>query len=237
MPHKAETGKQASEKRMRKNEVELIEYSPSLERANCLTHAAGAVFALICLVPSLVKTVPSGSFRVIACAAVYCAAFLAVYTISAVYHGLPKGRAKIKARRFDHIAIPLLLAGTATPCSMISLFRVSRAHAYAVFAIAWSIALLGVISKLFFFGNNKLKAVSMAAYFTGGAAMMLIAVPLLGEINREAFLILTAGCLLYCAGALCCLIGTKKPVFHPVFHVFVLLGSAVQFYVLYTRVF
>ena len=213
--------------------VTLVEYTKAQERANCLTHAAGAVCAAACFAAALLKTIPTGSARRIAAAAVYCTAFFAVYTISAVYHGLPHGDAKRTARRLDHMAIPLLLAGTATPCALISLHRVSPATGTAVFLIAWSCAAFGVVSKLFLFENKLFKTLCMVVYFTGGAVMMLLAVPLLGRIDRTAFLLLTAGCLLYAGGAALCRVGMKRPWFHTAFHVLVLAGSLVQFYVVY----
>ncbi|MBR4727807.1 MAG: hemolysin III family protein [Clostridia bacterium] len=213
--------------------VTLVEYSAAQERANCLTHAAGAVCAAVCFAAALMKTVPTGSARRIVAAAVYCAAFLTVYVCSAVYHGLRPGPAKRTARRLDHMAIPLLLAGTATPCALISLHRVSPATGTAVFVIAWVCAAFGVISKLFLFESKLFKTLCMVVYFTGGAVMMLLAVPLLGQIDRTAFLLLTAGCLLYAAGAVFCRIGMRRPWFHTAFHVLVLLGSLVQFGVIY----
>ena len=213
--------------------VALVDYSAAQERANCLTHAAGAVCAAVCFAAALLKTVPTGSARRIAAAAVYCAAFLAVYTISAVYHGLPHGDAKRTARRLDHMAIPLLLAGTATPCALISLHRVRPATGAAVFVIAWVCAAFGLISKQFLFENKLFKTLCMIVYFTGGTVMMLLAVPLLGQIDRTAFLLLTVGCLLYAGGAALCRVGIRRPWFHTAFHVLVLAGSLVQYYVIY----
>lgn len=217
--------------------VTLVEYSGAQERANCLTHAAGAVCAAACFAAAMLKTAPSGSVRKIAAAVVYCTAFLTVYTISAVYHGLPPGDAKRTARRLDHMAIPLLLAGTATPCALISLHRVHPATGVAVFVIAWLCAAFGVGSKLFLFESKRFKTLCMIVYFAGGTVMMLLAVPLLGQIDRTAFLLLTAGCLLYAGGAALCRIGMRRPWFHTAFHVLVLLGSLVQYYVIYTYIF
>lgn len=222
---------------MKQPAVSLVAYSKAQERANCLTHAFGAVCAAACFAATMRKVLPAGGARQIGAAVVYCLAFLAVYTISAVYHGLPPGDAKRRARRLDHMAIPLLLAGTATPCALIPLHRVHPATGIAVVCIAWFCAAFGVISKLFLFENKRFKTLCMVVYFTGGAAMMLLAVPLLGRIDRTAFLLLTAGCLLYSLGAVFCRIGMRRPWFHAVFHVLVLLGSLVQFGVIYHYIF
>jgi hemolysin III len=215
------------------NKVGLIDYPRQLDISFCVSHAAGAAFGIAALIISLVKTGGSGSALRIACAAVYCLSFIAVYGISALYHGLPPGRAKVIARRLDHIAIPVLLAGTATPCALITLYRISHIHGITVFCAGWAIALYGLAAKLFFFNNEKLKTLGMVIYFAGGAAMLLSAVPLLGTINRTAFILLVLGCILYGAGAVFCRMGIKKPAYHLPFHILVLAGSIVQFVTVY----
>ncbi len=216
--------------------IKLIEYTKRQELFNTLTHAAGALFACAALLLCLNKTQGEG-IRAAGSACIYCSSFIAVYTASALYHGLPPGEAKRIFRLFDHIAIPLLLAGTTTPCALITLCRTSHIHGYAVFFTGWFCALFGVITKLFFFNSEKLKAVCMAVYFIGGSAMLFSAVPRLGSINKTGFLLLCLGCLAYTAGAVFCKLGIKRPWLHTVFHLFVLAGSIIHFYVIYTYIF
>ncbi len=216
--------------------ISLIEYTKRQEIMNTLTHAAGAVFAVTGLVLCLKKTSGAGA-RFVFSACVYCCSFILVYTASALYHGLPGGEAKKLFRLFDHIAIPLLLAGTTTPCALITLWRVSPFHGYAVFFTGWFCALFGIVTKLFFFNNEKLKIACMAVYFTGGAAMLFSAVPRLGSIDKTGFLLLCLGCLAYTAGAVFCKLGIKRPWLHTVFHIFVLAGSIIHFYVIYNYIF
>ncbi len=216
--------------------VSLIEYSKKQERANSLTHAAGVLFGIAGLILCLIKVRDCGT-RYIFSAVAYCISFILVYAASALYHGLPTGDAKRFFRLFDHVAIPLLLAGTTTPCSLVTLYRVSHAHGIVVFCIGWFIALFGVITKVFFFNNEKLKIVCMAVYFIGGAAMLFSAIPRLGDIDKTGFLLLCLGCISYCIGAFFCKLGIKKPWLHTVFHVFVLAGSIVHFIVIYNYVY
>jgi hemolysin III len=215
------------------NKVELIEYTRKQDISFCVSHAAGAVFGVFALIASFIKTGAFGSMTQQISALVYCLSFIAVYGISAVYHGLKPGRAKAVMRRLDHIAIPVLLAGTTTPCALVSLYRVSHIHGIIVFCAGWLIALIGVISKVFFFNNEKLKAVCMAVYFIGGAAMLFSAVPLLGNISSEGFMFLLLGCVLYGIGAVFCRLGMKYPVYHLHFHILVLLGSIIHFFTIY----
>lgn len=212
-------------------DVELIEYSRKVDFINCITHTLGAVAAVPLGILLIIK---AEGFREIFSAVIYSAALFAVYCFSAVYHGLRPSETKRKARLLDHSAVPLLIAGTATPCALISLYRVSISHSVFVFILAWSCTLFGLFSKIFFF--EKLKSVTMAVYMVSGALMLLVTVPLLGEINTDGFSKLVIGCVYYVIGAVFCGLGRKNEIFHPIFHAFVLMGSFFHYYVIYNFV-
>ncbi len=211
--------------------VGLIEYSPWVDFWNSATHAVGAVAAAAGLVVLLLK---AEGLRELPAVLIYGLSMIAVYSISAFYHGLPLGELKRRARLADHTAIPVLIAGTATPCALITLFEASTASALFVFFVAWGCAAFGVISKLFFF--EKLKAVTMAVYIISCILMLGCAVPLLGEIDKNAFNLLLYGNLTYVVGAICCWLGIKREWFHVVFHLFVLAAGAIHFYAIYNYV-
>lgn len=213
-------------------EIKLIEYSKNVDRGNCISHALGAVLAVAGAVFLLLR---AEEMRQILSAVIYCFSLICVYTVSATYHGLATGEAKRIARLIDHSAIPVLIAGTATPCALITVYEISPAHSLTVLIIAWFCALFGVFAKLFFF--QKLRKVTVAVYIISCAAMLLSVVPIIGEINAAAFRGILAGCVLYLIGAFFCWLGIKREAFHIVFHVFVLLGSAAHFYVIYTYMF
>lgn len=211
-------------------DVKVIEYSKRVDFLNCLTHAAGAALSVAALVILLTR---AEGFRNTFSAVVYGFALIAVYTVSAVYHGLKVGEAKRIARLVDHSTVPLLIAGTATPCALISLYEVSHFHGILVFAMGWFCALFGIFSKIFFF--EKLKSVTMTVYIVSGAVMLLCAVPLLGEIDKGAFGQIVFGSVLYVIGAIFCGLGIRRPYLHVVFHLFVMAASAVHFYVILTH--
>lgn len=211
--------------------VELIEYSRKVDFWNCVTHAAGAIFAVPAGIMLIIKA--NGVREIVSCT-IYAAALFAVYTVSSVYHGLRNGEKKRKARLVDHSTVPMLIAGTATPCALITLFEVSMGHSMLVFILAWTCTLFGLFSKLFFF--EKLKTVTMAVYIVSCAVMLISVVPLLGQINTDAFGQLIVGCIFYVVGAVLCGLGKIIPALHAVFHVFVLIGSLFHFYVIYNFV-
>lgn len=212
-------------------DIEIIEYSKRTDFYNCLTHAVGAIFSVCALVLMLLK---ASYLRAAISGIIYGLSLMAVYTASAVYHGLKSGEKKKRARLIDHCVVPVLIAGTATPCAMITLYRISDFHCILVMSLAWGCAIFGIISKLFFF--NKLKAVTMAVYIVSCIVMLLSVIPVMGKIDSSAFMKLVYGCAFYLVGAIFCALGKRKEFFHVVFHIFVLLGSAFHFYVIYTFV-
>ncbi len=210
-------------------DVELIEYSRGVDTLNYLTHGFGAVLGLLGGILLIVKA--EGARHVFS-AVVYALALCAVYTVSTVYHFLKNGEAKRIARIVDHSAIPLLIAGTATPCALITLFEVSKLHGIVVFTLAWTCTIFGLFSKVFFF--EKLKAFTMVTYIVCCTLMILVAVPLLGQINTQDFVLVVIGCAFYLLGALLVRLGRKNEKIHPIFHVVVLIGSAFHYYVIFS---
>ena len=179
--------------------------------------------------------IKSENTRQFAASFIFGFALVAVYTMSAVYHGLPCSEAKRRARLADHCTVPLLIAGTATSCALIILSDLDKKHGLFVLILAWSCTAFGIFTRLFFF--EKLKNVTVGVYIISGILMLVSVIPLLKDINGGAFGRIVTGCMLYLAGAVFCLLGVKKPWLHVVFHVFVLLGSAIHFYAVYTYMF
>ncbi len=209
-------------------DVELIEYSEKVDFWNCLTHIVGAVFGVFALVMLVIKA--DGS-RYMLSAVVYGISMIAVYTMSSVYHGLPRGEAKRKARLVDHCTVPVLIAGTATPCALITLYEINSVIGVAVLVFAWLCAFFGIFSKLFFF--ERLKTVTITVYIVAGIIMLMSVIPVFNNINKVAFGEIIAGCICYLLGAVFCGLGRKTHCLHAVFHIFVLLGSAFHFYSIY----
>lgn len=209
-------------------DVALIEYSKPVDRLNCITHAMGAFAAVVAAVLLILKA--DGLAKEIS-AVIYGLSMVAVYTVSAVYHGLENGERKRKARLIDHSTVPILIAGTATPCALLILYKLSPVHGILVLILAWGCTLFGIFSKIFFF--EKLKAVTVAVYIGSCVIMLGSAVPYLGKINTDAFALLLYGNLAYVSGAVFCGLGRKREWLHVVFHVFVIAASAIHYLAIY----
>lgn len=129
----------------------------------------------------------------------------------------------------------MLIAGTSTPCALITLYEISIFHSILVLVLSWFCVIFGLISKLFFF--EKLRKITPAVYIISCLIMLGSAVPLLDKMNIQAFLGLGDGCVFYLIGALFCALGIKKPAFHVVFHIFVVFAAFIHFFVIYHFVF
>jgi len=209
-------------------DIGLIEYSKSVDMGNCITHAVGAVLAVPALVMLVLK---AEGLRANISAVIFGLSMFAVYSVSAVYHGLTDKKKKEIARLIDHSTVPVLIAGTATPCALMTLYEISIPQALAVLALGWFSTLFGLFSKLFFF--EKTRKLTVAVYIISSFLMMCFAIPLLGQINGNAFGGIVFGNVLYLIGALFCLVGRIRPAMHIVFHIFTVLASAVHFFVIY----
>jgi len=162
-----------------------------------------------------------------------------LYTASTLYHALnlPKNKIEI-LQKIDHMMIYVLIAGTYTPVCLTALRGV---WGWSLFACIWSIAVIGILLKIFWF--NAPRWLSTLFYIGMGWMVIIAFVPLVNAISPQGLNWLVAGGLLYTIGGI--IYATKWPKinlkyfgFHELFHLFVLGGSICHFwfmirYVLY----
>jgi hemolysin III len=131
----------------------------------------------------------------------------------------------------DHASIYVLIAGTYTPFTLVTL---NGTIGWVIFGTSWGLALTGIILKLFFTGKYDL--ISTIMYVLMGWVIVFAIKPLINNLPLEGLLWLFAGGISYTIGAI--LYSIKKIKFnHAIFHMFVLIGSfchfmSVFFYVL-----
>jgi hemolysin III len=199
------------------------------ELANALTHGLGAVVSLAAGAVLVTLAAVFGEARHIAAASVFAASLVMLYTASTLYHAIPHTVAKARLKVFDHCAIYVLIAGTYTPFTIISL---RGWWGWGLFATIWSLALAGVIFKLFFTG--RFKRTSTVLYVIMGWIVVVAILPLSRAISLPALAFLIAGGVAYTCGAACYL--SRRPYAHAVFHLFVLAGSVCHFAAVFTQV-
>jgi len=215
--------------------IKLVTYSKNEDKLNCITHAAGVVLAAAVLAVCLANAVHAGGANKIISALVYGISMVILYGASAVYHGLPAGNLKKIARVIDYSMIYILIAGTATPCALIGLYEKDRGHALFVFYFAWGCAALGIAMSVLFF--EKTKKLRIMLYIGEGVVMFASVYPIVDLIDKRALGLLMIGGLVYTTGMLFLRLGKKREYAHTVFHLFVLAGSLLHFYVMVKYIF
>jgi hemolysin III len=204
-------------------EYEHDHESPREERANALTHGVGALAALVGGIVLVSLSARYGNGWQLAGAIVFSLALVMLYAASALYHAshdrVTKGRLKV----FDHCAIFVLIAGTYTPFTLVGL---RGDGGWWMFAAIWTLAVAGVVFKLFFTG--RFKGLSTAIYIGMGWMAVLAIKPFLRQIPLETLGWLLAGGLAYTLGTVFYL-SRRIPFSHAIWHGFVLLGSACHF--------
>lgn len=150
-----------------------------------------------------------------------------LYTMSALYHFLPNGRAKAVFRIFDHCTIFLLIAGTYTPYCAVALGGTTVGT--AVLIAEWTLAAAGVVMNAVAMNNKIVKGISMALYVVMGWMALVLARPLLAAVPSVCFWLLLAGGIAYTLGIVFFAFGKKVRYFHSVWHLFVIFGTALHF--------
>ena len=194
------------------------------EIANSLTHGLGVVLTLVVGPILVVMAVRSGDPWRVVSAVVYATTLLLLFTSSMLYHGLPSPAAKRIFQRIDHAAIYLLIAGTYTPFTLITL---RGPWGWTLFGIIWGLAIAGVALKGTF--GARLPALSTAVYLGMGWLAVIALRPLLMNVAPRGIAWLVAGGLCYTVGVVFYVRDERHRYHHAVWHVFVLAGSIAHF--------
>jgi len=153
----------------------------------------------------------------------YTLSMLFLYTASTLYHAISHVRWKHILRKFDHIGIYFLIAGTYTPISLISLIDRSG---WWLFGIVWGIAAFGTILKIFYTG--KFEKLSLVLYLAMGWLVVFDIKNVLEIQSTLGLTLLALGGLFYTLGTIF-YVKERIPYNHAIWHVFVLAGSVSHF--------
>ena len=206
-------------------------YSPLEERINIFSHAIGLLLSMVAVVLLVTRASNYGNAWHIVSVAIFGASLIALYAASTTYHSATRTELRARLRVIDHATIYILIAGTYTPFTLITL---NGATGWTIFAVSWGMAISGITLKLFFTGRFNL--VSTLMYVFMGWIIIFAVKPLIASLPTAGLYWLVAGGLSYTVGAIIYSI-KKVPLNHAIFHLFVLGGSichfvAVYFYVL-----
>jgi hemolysin III len=190
------------------------------ERFNVITSLIGAVAAPPAAALLLARTVQGGDPWKIASSAIYSSTLLILYAATLLYHAL-QGKSKQLVNDLDHCAIYLLIAGTYTPFSLVTL---RGPWGWTLFGLVWGAALYGVVQQL---RPGLLPRIPGMALYLGMGWLILIALrPLLQALPWHGFLWLAAGGFFYTGGIVFFALDRRYPRAHGFWHLCVVAGSA-----------
>ncbi len=198
-------------------------YYPVKEEILCaVTHGIGALFGIYALIKMVVDSATRGNAWAVVAAAIYGASLIILYTISTLSHALTARTAKKVFRILDHATIFLLIAGTYTPVTLITL---QGGWGWSIFGFQWGLAALGIVMGSLFL--DRFKKISSYIYLLMGWAIIAAAYPMLQKMAPAGLVYMLGGGLFYSAGIL--LYRSKSPYTHFLMHLFTLIGSLLQY--------
>ncbi len=214
-------------KRTKLSDRNLPNYSKAEELMNMITHIVGGAFGVLATVLCIVIAALHRNVWGIVSSAIYGASLIVLYTMSSVYHGLRQGTGKKVMQVLDHCSIYFLIAGTYTPILLSSIRLVSPGWAWTLFGLVWGLAAMATVFTAI--DLKKYSVLSMICYIGMGWCIVIAAKPAIAAIPTAGLWWLLAGGVSYTIGAVLYGLGKKVPYMHSVFHLFVLVGSVMQF--------
>lgn len=199
-------------------------YSLGEEIANSVIHGVGILLAIAGLSVLAVFAVSHGTASHVVSCSVYGATLVFLYTASTLYHSVPHPRAKPVLRLLDHSAIFLLIAGTYTPFTVVSL---RGPVGWSLFGVIWGLAVLGIVLRIVLRGRAAWAFIGL--YLAMGWAVVVAVKPLAASLAAGGMTLLVWGGVLYTAGVLF-YVWRRLPYHHAIWHGFVLAGSAAHFF-------
>ena len=206
----------------------LPKYTKGEEIFNMTSHIVGAVLGVVATVLCIVFAAINSNVYGVVSASIYGVTMIILYTMSSIYHGLsPKRYSKRVFQVLDHCSIFLLIAGSYTPFALCTLREYDVATGWTIFGIIWGFAILGIVLNSI--DIKKYKKFSMICYLVMGWCIV-VKINLLPQLlGMNGFILLLSGGMAYTIGAVLYGIGKKHKYMHSIFHLFILLGSFLQF--------
>lgn len=217
-------------KRTKLIDRKLPDYTRGEEIFNMVSHIAGGGIGIAICALCIIKAFLNHDAYQVVGAFIYGFSMIILYTMSSIYHGLTHPTAKKVMQIIDHCAVFILISGTYTPIALSSLREHSAALGWTVFGVVWGVSALGVTLNAI--DLKKYNVFSIICYLAQGWCIVLTGKAAIEAIGTKGFLWLLAGGIAYTVGAVLYGIAGKKTVryMHSVFHIFVVLGSVLQFF-------
>jgi hemolysin III len=206
------------------NKKNRFGYTVKEELSNTVTHSIGFILSIIGAIVVIVNAcLKSGSFTYVVSSVIFGLSLMLMYSSSALFHGIKNNQLKRIFQKLDHCAIYILIAGSYTPFTLITLRENSGIN---LFIFIWTLALIGVLIEKFPFKNSFF--VSMVLYIVMGWAILGFFQPLYSIIHINGLILLILGGLFYTFGIIF-FAWHRIPFNHTIWHLFVLGGSVCHY--------
>ena len=215
-------------KRTKLPDRQLPNYTRGEEILNMVTHITGGAMGIAVLTLCVIRAALRGNVWGVVSSAIYGTSMVVMYTISSVYHGLRPSLGKKVMQVIDHCTIYFLIAGTYTVI-VLSALRPSYPYlAWGLFAFQWATTALA--ATLTAIDLKKYNVFSMICYIGMGWSILPFFRQVIDTLTLPGFLLLLAGGIAYTIGSVLYGLGSKRKWMHGIFHIFVILGSLLQFF-------
>lgn len=203
---------------------------------SAVTHFIGTLMAVFASTPLLIRAAKNPGYVHMISLGIFILSMILLYVASTIYHTLNISiKINRRLKKFDHMMIYVLIAGTYTPICMIAL---GDSVGLALLGIIWGLALMGIIVTGFWV--NCPKWFSSVVYIAMGWTCVLAFTQIINALPSEGFYWLLAGGIIYTIGGV--IYALKLPIFnrkhkyfgsHEIFHLFVMGGSLCHFILMY----
>ncbi len=203
---------------------------------SALTHFIGMLMACFAALPLLIKAATNPDKIHIISLSIFVVSIIGLYLASTLYHSLNiNPRINKLLKKFDHMMISVLIAGTYTPICLIVL---DRKWGLLLLSLIWGMAISGIVLKAVWVTCPKW--ISSVIYIAMGWICVLAFGPLINSLPTTGFILLITGGIIYTIGGV--IYALKLPIFngrhkyfgsHEIFHLFVMGGSICHFILMY----
>lgn len=213
------------------HKISIPKYSLGEELISSISHGVGALLSVAGMILCIVRSAAHGGTAAVAASIVYGLTLIVLYTMSCIYHALRVNKAKRVFRVIDHCSVFLLIAGTYTPYTLVTL---TGPTGWLLFGVIWGAAVIGITLNAI--SLEKFSKISVFCYLAMGWAIIFAIKPLLASLALQGIVLLVAGGVAYSLGVILYALGSKKRYMHSIWHFFVLAGSILHFFSIYLYV-
>ena len=200
------------------------------ERFNGYSHLIGTLLAIVAATALIVYGATKGDAWKVVSFSIYGTTLVLLFGFSTLYHST-RGKTKSVFRKFDHSAIYLLIAGTYTPFTLVTL---RGPWGWSLFGVVWGLAVAGIIQELTI--AKGARWVSLVIYIVMGWVAVIGVVPMIDALKWSGFAWVIAGGVVYTLGTVFYIFDDRYRHWHGIWHLFVLAGAAIHYVAIFVYV-